>query len=110
MHKNLLLCDLIYCKLINDGEGANVSSLLTPELVQFMKAMKNFAGVMRTEYALDLIYRKDESAAEKRLKLFEKRYKNSPTPKEAQIERELMAKANDKYKSIINKSKSEAEI
>lgn len=110
LHRNLLTCDLIFCRLINDGEGANVASLLTPELKQFMRAMKNFAGVIRTEYALDLIYRKDEGAAEKRLKLFEKRYKNSPSPKDTQIERELMAMAKDKYIKAKIQYKSEAEI
>lgn len=103
VHKNLLLCDLIYCRLINDGEEANVSSLLTTELCNFMKAMKNFAGVIRTEYALDLIYRKDEGAAEKRLAFFEKRYKNSPTPTEAERERKLMSKAKDKFENMKNK-------
>ncbi|MBR5144119.1 MAG: M50 family metallopeptidase [Clostridia bacterium] len=110
VHRNLLLCDLIYCRLMNDGEGADVTSLLTPELKKFMKAMKNFAGVVRSEYALDLIYRKDEATAEKRLKMFEKRYKNTPTQKDAQIERELMAKAKEKYDNLKNQSKTEAEI
>ena len=75
-----------------------------------MKAMKNFAGVVRSEYALDLIYRKDEATAEKRLKMFEKRYKNTPTQKDAQIERELMAMAKEKYDNLKNQSKTEAEI
>ena len=99
LHRNLLLYDLVYCRLINRGSDADVSELFTPEMKNFTKAMKNYPSVIRTEYALALVHKRDEKEAEKIKKRFEKRMKKSPSPTETEFERTLMKMARDRYEN-----------
>ena len=90
LHRNLLVCDLIFCKLML---GKEYLSLLTGEQKKFMTAMKNYPSVIRTQYAMALLGEKDRTKADKIKQLFEKRAKTYPYPCEIQSERELMEKA-----------------
>ncbi|MBR2900741.1 MAG: hypothetical protein IKC39_00700, partial [Clostridia bacterium] len=49
LHRNLLLCDLIYIELITENRKEVIDSLMTKELKQFMASMKKFPSVIRTE-------------------------------------------------------------
>lgn len=93
LHKNLLLCDLAFCRLINYGKDADVSILNTQEMQNFRKSMKNYMSVIRTEYALALLHSSDDKASEKWLSAFEKAAKNSPYPADVNSERELISLA-----------------
>ena len=57
---------------------------------KFMKVMKNFPSVLRTQYGWALKVQKDPGLAEKFRTAFEKQAKRYPYPAEIQSERELM--------------------
>ena len=94
LHKSLLICDKIFCGLIAGKNGDAIEGMLTKEQRRFMKAMKSFPSVLRTEYALALIGEKDASKAEKILLEFEKCAGSYPYPVEIASERELMKLAD----------------
>ena len=90
LHRNLMLCDMIYCELVGENHDDVVSSLLGKEQKKFMKAMRNFPTVMRTEYALVLLAQADLQKSEETEKQFEKIAKTYPYAGDIESERELM--------------------
>lgn len=101
LSRSMLICDLLYCKLI-DGDRYNgdiktdSEQLLTKQQRKFMKAMKNFPSVLRTEYAYAYLAKKDMNAAEAIKHKFEKIAKTYPYPSDIQSERELMNLVSEK--------------
>lgn len=89
LHRNLLHCDLLYCRLQN-GQAAAAKQLLTREQLAFMKTMKTFPSVIRTQYAL-AVTEGDRDKAKACRKAFEKAAQTYPYPAEIQSERELLA-------------------
>lgn len=96
LHKNLMICDRIYCELIGQNRQEVVDSLLTGEQKKFIKSMKTFPTVLRTEYAYALLGRKDEAGAADWQTKFEKVAKTYPYPSDMESERELMQIAREK--------------
>ena len=96
IHRNLMICDRIYCELIN-GNAADVVELYTKELKKFMKLMKKFPTVLRTEYTYALLSEGDALKAEAIKAEFERCVKSYPHPNEVVAERELMSIAYDNY-------------
>lgn len=90
IHRNLLACDLVYCRLVLDGAKAEISSILTIEQQRFMQSMKNFPSVLRTEYAIALIRDKNTEKTEKIKQNFEKIAKTYPYPQDAETEKNFM--------------------
>lgn len=97
IHRNLMLCDRIYCTLILDGDVEQACVLLTPELQRFMRSMKNFPAVLRTQYTYALLCQKDELAAQKYFDRFQKIGKHYPYPGDVVSEGELMTLAREHY-------------
>lgn len=95
IHRNLLACDLVYCRLVLDGAKAEISSLLTIEQQKFMKTMKNFPSVLRTEYTIALIRDKDAEKAENIKQKFEKTIKTYPYYQDAEQEKKFMEYAKN---------------
>ena len=52
--------------------------------------MQRFPSVIRTEYALAVLYEKDDAKAQKALEQFEKCSKTHPYPTDIESERELL--------------------
>ncbi len=90
VHKSLLICDRIYLAILLDRGDDAVKAMLTEEQMQFMRAMKTFPSVIRTEYALAVGYYRDEKAAQKKLEEFEKIAKRYPYESDIESDRELM--------------------
>lgn len=90
LHKGMMICDLAYCEMIGQNRPEKLERLQTKEQKQFMKSMKTFPTVVRTEYAYALLQEKDMKKAEKLQGEFEKLAKNYPYPSDIQSERELM--------------------
>lgn len=105
LHRSLLVCDLISSKLVN-SPGADVSSLITPEVNKLFTAMKSFPSIIRTQYIIALLSEWDEKKAESILANYDKITKNYPYAQDALSEREFMLKALEKFKS---KEKTKAE-
>lgn len=93
MYKNILLCDLIYCKLVTNADRNEIAALLTPKLKKFMKMMSDTIGILRTEFAIALLYYKDEKYANKILKKFQKVLKKYPYKADIESESELIETA-----------------
>lgn len=90
LHRNLMICDRIYVELITENRREVLNEMLHREQKKFMKAMKRFPSVLRTEYACALLAQKDAAKA-KQIKLqFDKCAGTYPYPSEIQAERELM--------------------
>lgn len=92
VYRSLLTCDRIYFSLLG---GEEPSDLLTKEQRQFMKSMKAFPSVLRTEYALAL-ENGDRDKAGKLRAAFEKMARSYPNPSDIESERELMALAEER--------------
>lgn len=96
LHRNLMICDRMYCELIGTNRREVLEEMFTKEQKKFMKQMKNFPSVLRTEYVYALIGEKDTAKADKFKEQFEKRAKFYPYENEVQSERELMEIAERK--------------
>ena len=59
--------------------------------------MKDNPSILRTQYALALLYKNDKAKAETIKAQFEKRAKTYPYPHEIDSERELMMLAENKF-------------
>lgn len=91
IHRNLLICDEICCELLGENRTEKINAFLTPEWKKFIKSMKNYPSVLRTEYLYALLAEKDEKKAADIKAQFEKCAVSYPYPGEIQAERELMA-------------------
>ena len=90
LHHDLLMCDRIYVELIGQNRTEVIASMMTKEQKKFMKAMKRFPSVLRTQYALAVLEEKNASKAETIKGDFDKTAKSYPYPHEIESERELM--------------------
>ncbi len=99
IHRNLIICDRIFIELIGENRREAVGRLLTKEQKKFMKQVRNFLTVLRTEYALALLYEEDIEKAEKIKAEFEKRCKTHPYKPDIESEKELINIADEKFKA-----------
>ena len=106
LHRSLMICDRMYCELIRDNRKDILQGMLTKEQEKFMKAMKNYPQIIRTEYVYALLALKDAAKAKAARELFEKAAKTYPYPSDVQSERELMEIAD----SVANSTAQENTI
>lgn len=97
LHRNLLMCDRIYIELIRESRRDVVESMMSVEQKKFMKSMKRFPSVLRTQYAIALVFENDAVKAGAIKDEFEKIAKTYPYPQDIESERDLMAIAESKY-------------
>ena len=80
LHRNLLLCDCITCELLGENRPQVLAEYRDKPQQKFMKAMKKYPAVLRTEYCYALLAEKDPSQAEKNRALFDLVAKKYPYP------------------------------
>ena len=97
LHRNLLICDLIYCRLIAGDGKEEIDSLYGKIEKTFMTSMKNFPTVIRTEYVYAMFAQNDLRAADKFKKHFEKCAVSYPYQSDIESEREFMMIAEQVY-------------
>lgn len=102
VYRNLLICDRMFCELLNEEKRADAEKLYGKNQKNFMKQMKNFPTVIRTEYALALLGKKDTEGAAKIKERFEKCAKTHPYTVDIESERELMEVIDEVVKSGRN--------
>lgn len=90
LHRNLMRVDRIFCELIDENRPDHLEKMMDRELKKFMKSMKNFPSILRTQYCYSLLAEKDREKAEKYRVQFEKMAQKYPYPIDIQVERELM--------------------
>ena len=100
LHRQLIVCDKIYCELIDGNRNSQLDNMLDKPQKQFMKQMKNFPSVMRTEYAYALIAEKNSQKAEQMNAQFEKIAITYPYQGDIVSERELIEVATQKFDEI----------
>ena len=94
LHRALLVCDLIYCRLVNQP-GSNISHLLSADVKKVMKAMRTYPAIIRTEFAIAYIANNDEKKATEIKAFFEKATVKFPYPQEIENERLLISKVEN---------------
>jgi len=90
LHRGLLICDRVYIELLGENRPEVLEELLDKGQKKFMKQMKAFPSVLRTEYAYALLREKDGEKARKIKEEFERRAKTYPYQSDIESERELM--------------------
>lgn len=93
--RKMLVCDRIYVELIRKNRPEALEALRTKDQLKFMKSMKKYPSVLRTEYAYALLAEKDPEKAQTVMKAFEKAARTYPNPNDITIERELMETARE---------------
>lgn len=95
LHRSLMVCDRMYIEMISENRREIIDGMLTKEQKQFMKQMKKFPSVLRTEYVLALLHDKDDVKAEQIKTLFEKCAESYPYQNDIESERELIEIAKE---------------
>ena len=90
LHRRLMICDRLYVELITQCRPERLETMLSKEQKVFMKQMKQYPTVLRTEYAYALLYEKNAAKSEGILAQFEVRAKTYPYPSDMITERKLM--------------------
>lgn len=90
LHRRLMVCDRMYVEMLTENRREILEGMLDKVQKKFMKSMKNFPSVLRTEYVYALLCEKDTVKADKVKNQFEKCAKTYPYQNDVQSERELM--------------------
>ena len=93
LHRWLLLCDRITCEALGENRTEVIQRLATKYLQKFMKSMKTFPTVLRTQYILALRHERNAAKATKLQQQFEKIAKTYPYPADLAADRALMDQA-----------------
>ena len=101
LHRNLLLCDRVFCELIGECRLSVVDKYMSAELKKFMLSMKTFPSVIRTEYIYALLYERNEDKAGRALESFVKIGEKYPYKSDLDSEKELMDIALKRYQETL---------
>lgn len=93
IHRSLLICDRLTCEALGENRAAVIDAMLTRDLQAFMKAMKTYPSILRTQYILALCHEKNEVKAKKLQQRFEKMARTYPYPADLAADRMLMDQA-----------------
>lgn len=90
VHRNELLCELMFLRIFRGAEPSEIDSLNTPALDKYIRSTANYVSRRRLAYAYQLLYKKNLTIAEKCRELFEKTVKTYPYSSEIENEKEIM--------------------
>ena len=90
VHRMLLQIDQVFCEIMSSRNEKVLNSMNDKQVKQFMKAMKNYPAILRTQYAYALHIEKDLNKAEKIKKRFERIMKTHPIQGELNAERQFI--------------------
>lgn len=102
LHRNLLICDRIFCELVGECRLSEVDRLMNAKLKKFMVAMKSFPSIIRTEYVYALLYERNESKAEQIRQRFAAKTRKYPYKADIEAELELMDIALRRYEDSLH--------
>ena len=101
LYRCLLRCDLMCCQLLLDSHPAPAGLLEGKQMRSFMKSMKAYPSVLRTQYFRALLAEQDQKAAQAIRQRFQKIARSYPYPGEITGEEELLALADEKRKETL---------
>ena len=90
IYEHLLRLDRLSLEILEKGSGADISLLKDRKTAAFLKSMKNFPSVIRTQYLAARWVERDEKKQSALLKRFEACAARYPSPGDIASERELM--------------------
>ena len=90
LHRGILVGERMFLELIGQNRPEVVAQMLNQNQRKFMKAMKGFISVLRTQYALALLGERDKEKASELLARFEKAASRYPYPGDVAAERALI--------------------
>ncbi len=90
LYRCMMRLDQSYCEMIGENRREIVDNWLDEKQRKFMKSMKRYPTVLRTEYTYALLVEQDREKAEAIRKEFEKMAKTYPHPVDIESERELL--------------------
>lgn len=90
LHKNELLCELLFLKIYRGADSFEIDKIYTKELDKYIKATANYVSRRRLVYAYQLLYKKNITMARKCLEVFEKTVKSYPYSSEIENEKEIV--------------------
>lgn len=90
LHRNELLCELMFLRIFRGAEPSEIDSLNTRELDKYIRATANYVSRRRLAYAYQLLYRRNITMARKCLELFEKTVKSYPYSADIENEKEVI--------------------
>lgn len=106
LHKNMLLGDKVFFELITDNRKDVIDRYMDKQLKRFLKAMKKYPAVIRTNYAYAQLYQKDAEEAKKQKELFEKISLTFPDLAEIESEQKLMELVDLRVMEFLDKDKN----
>ncbi len=90
LHRNELLCELIFLRVLRGAPSSEIDPLLTPQLNKYIRSTANYVSRKRLAYAYQLLYRKNYPLAEKCLAEFERVTKTYPYSSDIENEKEII--------------------
>ena len=102
LHKNELLCELLFIKIYLGAESSVIEKIYTKELDKYIKATANYISRRRLAYAYQLLYKRNIYMAEKCLAVFERTAKIAPYSAEIENEREIIKLIQSKSEDIFS--------
>ena len=90
LHRSLLICDRIFVELVTQNRREVLDAFLTPQQTAFMKQMKRFPSILRTQYAYALLQEKNVERANVLLAQFEASAQKYPYQSDVQNDRDLV--------------------
>ena len=101
IYRCLLTCDRVFLECIRDGRKTVADTMLTKEQRKFMQTMKTYPSVIRVEYAYALLCERDADKAARLLRDFETVAKRYPYESDIESERELIAIAYKRSRTVL---------
>ena len=108
LHRQLMYCDRMYCEMIGENRRSEVNRLASQRQKTFLKTMKHYPSVLRTEYTYALLSERDMRKAEAMRERFEKAAAVYPYPSDIEGERELMEIATERAEQLRKRQSGEA--
>lgn len=96
VHLNLLRCNALFCELVGDCNAEKVEGYVTSGLTAFWKTMATSPEVLKTRYAYEKLYKKNQEEAANVMAAFEKVAATYPYACQIAADRELLAIVDEK--------------
>lgn len=90
LHRNELLCELLFLRIFRGASSEEIDSLNTPALDKYIRSTANYVSRRRLAYAYQLLYRRNITLARKCRELFDRTVKSYPYSSEIENEKEII--------------------
>lgn len=90
LYRLLLIPDRVYCELIGERSTEILDRWNDSQMQKFIRQMRNYPQMIRTEYAYTLLKEQDREKAERIRQKFEQTAKSYPYSSDLESERELI--------------------